>query len=138
MALSRRVVSNLGLPQVNAVAPPYGGLGTTYSAAQLIQLQKAGVHTVEGCYGGLNELDQPVALLRRIPISESRLPAEEAAGARRLRSRHGYFLGKRDLIREPIVAELEDIFDRFGFDRPRGNAPAAPARRSPSQEHQAI
>lgn len=38
LALSRHVVSNLGLPQVNAVAPPYGGLGTTYSAAQLIQL----------------------------------------------------------------------------------------------------
>ena len=73
LRLSRQTLSNLGLPQVNALAPPYGGLGTAYRAAQVVQLRTAGVHAVAGCYGGLNGVDQPVSLLRRIPVSDSRL-----------------------------------------------------------------
>ena len=73
LSLSRLTLSNLGLPHVGALAPPYGGLGTAYGRAQVLQLKKAGVQAVAGCYGGLNGVDQPVSLLRRIPVSDSRL-----------------------------------------------------------------
>jgi peptidoglycan/xylan/chitin deacetylase (PgdA/CDA1 family) len=71
--LSRQMLSKFGLPRVNALAPPYGGLGTAYNATQVVQLRTAGVHAIAGCYGGLNGVDQPVSLLRRIPVSDSRL-----------------------------------------------------------------
>jgi hypothetical protein len=39
-----------------------------------------------------------------------------AAGARRYHSRHDYSLEELGLTRERVVAELSDVFDRFGFD----------------------
>lgn len=41
---------------------------------------------------------------------------EEAEKARNYRSRHKYSLERMGLTREQIIAEYEDVFDRFGFD----------------------
>jgi hypothetical protein len=55
----------------------------------------------------------------------------QAERARTYRSRHRYSLEGTGLTREEIVAEFQDVFDRFGFPTGETDAPApAPAARS--------
>jgi hypothetical protein len=58
----------------------------------------------------------------------------EAAKARRYRSRHEYALEKLGLSRQRLVAELADVFERFGFSTGAGVRPeaAAAASRGPA------
>ena len=46
----------------------------------------------------------------------ARLLHSQAARERRYRSRHKYALEELGLNREQIVAEFQDVFERFGFD----------------------
>jgi hypothetical protein len=51
---------------------------------------------------------------------------EEAEKARNYRSRHEYSLEPMGLTREQIVAEYEDVFDRFRFDTGEGEDQTGP------------
>jgi hypothetical protein len=46
---------------------------------------------------------------------------EEAEKARDYHSRHTYSLEEVGLTRHQIVADFEDVFDRFGFDKREGS-----------------
>jgi hypothetical protein len=46
---------------------------------------------------------------------------EEAEKARNYHSRHTYSLEEMGLTRHQIVADFEDVFDRFGFDKREGS-----------------
>ena len=59
----------------------------------------------------------------------------EAARARQFTSRHEYSLEKLGLTREQIVADFQDIFVRFGFDREVGDAQATPTITKASASH---